>query len=228
MKKNPLMTMLSVLIIAIVYHVVLFSINVTRDQVFWVLYGFTIAAILMQAVGVYITFITKKELKDKFLSLPLLYILFLLLIIQLFINGIGLWLEPSVNLIVIIEVIFFGFIGILVTTSFQGKQEIERLDQKILSKRAYLQTLQIELSKYKETIKDPQMIKELQKLIDALRYSDPMSHESLTAIEQQIHDEINNLTASDLKTDTVIKNQIENIIQLVKERNQKTKQMKQN
>ncbi len=80
-----------------------------------------------------------------------------------------------------------------------GKEEIERVDEKVQQKVLYIQEIRVKLESVIDNTKNKEVLKELNKLKDLVRYSDPMSNEKVESLEEKILQNVNLL--SSLKDD---------------------------
>ena len=82
-----------------------------------------------------------------------------------------------------------------------GVNEINRVEEKIKVKRAFIQFLQTDIEMLIETETDLETKAALKKLAEKVRFSDPMSHEMLGELESRISAKVDEMkTASDKKT----------------------------
>jgi hypothetical protein len=95
---------------------------------------------------------------------------------------------PALALVIAHVAVFavFFFLLLLVRT---GKEYIEEIGRKIATERRFIKDLGVELKEIQlNAPREAQ--KELQTVIDAVRYSDPISAESLATLEKEIQDTV--------------------------------------
>jgi hypothetical protein len=102
-----------------------------------------------------------------------------------------------------------------------GANEINRVEEKIKVKRAFIQFLQVDIEMLAESETDAETKAELKKLAEKVRFSDPMSHEMLGELESRI-----SVKVEEIKTATDKKAIIKEIDVLLIERNKKCKILK--
>jgi hypothetical protein len=102
-----------------------------------------------------------------------------------------------------------------------GRNIIENTEKKVNAKVSYIREIQVDIEMCAERETDPKIKKQLFDLAERVRYSDPMSSESLATIENKIINKISELDGSDNKH-AVIKD----IDLLITERNKKCKIIK--
>jgi hypothetical protein len=102
-----------------------------------------------------------------------------------------------------------------------GANEINRVEEKIKVKRAFIQFLQTDIEMLTENETNAETKAELKKLAEKVRFSDPMSHEMLGELESRISAKV-----EEMKTATDKKGLIAEINTLLTERNKKCKILK--
>lgn len=209
-------------IVFAVFTVVTFAAPFAKTPVFWVSYLFGLVAICFQ-IPLWNKALKGESLKSKFLGFPVLYIGVTYLIVQLIISlitmavpGIPIWIA------IIVDVIVLAITCTLVISGGVAKTAIEKTEEKVQTKTAFIKGLKADVDIFLSEEKDPVIKRELVKLADEIRYSDPMSSSELEEIENQISDKIAAIaTAGDSKLDL-----ISEIAGLVKQRNIKCKALK--
>jgi len=227
--KNKGIFFVSVFIIIAVYNVVVFVIPFNRGGGFWTGYGFSMLAMLLTATVGFFVF-DKETLKSKFYGIPLIYVVWRYLIIQLIIS----FFEIVLDFIPIpfqyglaLNTIILGACLIGLFTVKLAKDEIERIDKKVKEKVFYIKSLQVDIEGLVGKVSDDSLKNLLKDLVEVIRYSDPMSSPQLAAIENKIEARSAALTEavekSDGETVKVLSNDLQ---QLFAERNKKCKILK--
>lgn len=187
MKKQNRMAYLALGIIFIVFNVLAFAIPTEKTGTFWTAYVFTVLAFAAQ-IGIWrLAFGKAEALKSKFLGIPLLHVGIVTLIVQLIAFAVFMAV-PSLPVwaAVVTSAIIFGGAGICLIAGDVGRDEIERVEEKVSRKVFYLKDLQADIELLAEQEDDPEAKAELLKLAEAMRFSDPMSNASLADIEAEI------------------------------------------
>lgn len=131
----------------------------------------------------------------------------------------------SIPFIVLIigHVIIFAFYLVMLMLMHTGKKYIENVDRKVEVKRQFIKELSNDLALIKDNAPD-EVKKDIQTVIDAVRYSDPMSVDAVAAIENDIQDNVTRLSGL---TDV---NQIRELcillVRQIKDRNNRIRAMK--
>ena len=124
-------------------------------------------------------------------------------------------------LAVVVCVIILAISALCAIAGQAGASEINRVEEKIKVKRAFIQFLQTDIEMLAETETDAETKAELQKLAEKVRFSDPMSHEMLGELESRI-----SVKVEEMKTATDKKGLIAEVTILLTERNKKCKILK--
>lgn len=206
---------------------VLFGILVV-DPNFWFLWAMVVIAYLIQLLCAYIA--CKDENMDKvFLNIPLFKescasvtamtgacSALMLVPVKLPVGTLitSCVIPLIVNIIALVKAKFAGTI-------------VSDIDDKVKSKRNYISSLVIEVESLITRSKNNDIKNELTKILDTIRYSDPMSNDSLKDLEDNITNKVKGLNdlINDDKCDE-IKNYCLDLKLLIEERNKKCKLMK--
>lgn len=204
------------------FTVVAFAAPFIKTPVFWVSYLFGLAAMCFQ-IPLWNKALKGESLKSKFLGFPVLYIGVTYLIVQLIISlimmavpGIPVWIA------IIVDVVILAIICTLVISGDVAKTAIEKTEEKVQIKTAFLKSIKADVDILLSEEKDPEIKKELSKLSDDIKYSDPMSSSELEEIEKLIVDKLAAFTTvGEYKA-----SQVAEIRELVNQRNIKCRALK--
>lgn len=222
MKKNSLMSYLALGIVFALFNVIAFVIPTDKTSTFWSAYAFTIIAFAVQIPLWKIALCKKDTIKSKFLGIPVIHVGLTYLIIQLIAFAVFMILPTlPVWLAIIVCSIILAISALCVIAGQAGANEINRVEEKIKVKRAFIQFLQTDIEMLAETETDTETKAALKKLAEKVRFSDPMSHEMLGELESRISAKI-----EEMKTATDKKGLIAEVNTLLTERNKKCKILK--
>ena len=222
MKKNNLMSYLELGIVFALFNVIAFVVPTDKTATFWVAYTFSVVAFAVQIPLWKIALGKKDTLKSKFLGIPVIHIGITYLIIQLIAFAIFMIFPMlPVWLAVVVCAIILAISALCAIAGQAGASEINRVEEKIKVKRAFIQFLQTDIEMLAENETDVATKTELKKLAEKVRFSDPMSHEMLGELESQISSKV-----EEMKTAADKKNLIGEIDLLLTERNKKYKILK--
>lgn len=188
MKKHQIQGITAIVAVLAVYFAVVFLIPFRRDNaVFWVSFVFTLAAMAAQVYVVRAAF-GGRDAKSRFYGFPIARVGFVYLIAQVVLSivfmalagNVRLWL-PLLLYIVLAGAAALGFIATDVT-----RDEIQRQDADLKANVSAMRSIQSKASALLGVTQDAQMRKAVEKLSDALRYSDPVSSPAISEIESDL------------------------------------------
>lgn len=219
MKKNNLMSYLALDIVFALFNVIAFVIPTDKTATFWTAYVFSVVAFAVQIPLWKIALGKKDTLKSKFLGIPVIHVGITYLIIQLIAFAVFM-IFPTfpVWLAVVVCSIILAVSALCIIAGQASANEINRVEEKIKVKRAFVQFLQTDIEMLAENETDAETKAALKKLAEKVRFSDPMSHEMLGELESRISAKVEEMkTAADKK---VLVGEVE---ALLVERNKKCK-----
>lgn len=206
----------------ILLNVIAFVIPLEKGSTFWITYGFTAVAFLSQFVVWRIGFIGVKSHKIIFLGIPLIYLATMYLVIQiaLFVifiiaNDISPWIA------IILNVLVTGVFLVIILSTLLGRNEVDRIETKVNEKVFYIKSLQAKVEMLALREENPPHKHALNALAEQVRFSDPMSHASLSELEAEISRNVEQLKRVD---DKLLG--IEEVEYLLTERNKMCKLLK--
>ena len=222
MKKGSAKGYLILGILFVLISIIAFVIPSAKTPVFWISYGFTGVAFALQIFIWKKAFSEKDTLKSKFLGIPIVHIGIVYLILQIvsFAVFTALPMLPLWSTIVT-DILILAICSVRMISADIGRNEIDRVEEKVQKKVFYLKNLQADIELLADTETDAPAKASLKKLAEAIRYSDPMSCDELTDIEAKI-----SAKAEDLKTATDKVKIADDLALLLAERNKKCKLLK--
>ena len=222
MKKNNLFSYLALIIVFALFNVIAFVVPTEKTATFWVAYVFTVVAFAVQIPLWKIALDKKDTLKSKFLGIPVIHVGITYLIIQLITFAVFMSFPTlPVWLAVVVCAIILAISALCAIAGKVGANEINRVEEKIKVKRAFIQFLQVDIEMLFETEPDSEIKTALKKLAEKVRLSDPMSHEMLGELESRISTKVD-----EMKSSTDKQPFIKEIELLLTERNKKCKILK--
>lgn len=224
MSKNKKLGYIVLAIAFVLFNVIAFVVPTDKTSVFWIAYAFTVIAFAAQIFIWNLAFSKAETLKSKFLGLPIIHVGIVYLIIQLVACGVFLAFPWIANWISIIScAIILGVSGICLITTEVGRDEVARVEAKVQRKVSVIKGMQTEVEMIAEAQTDAAVKETLEGLADKLKYSDPMSDESLAPIEDEISAKI---SALKIQPTIEIPASVKQIEMLLLERNKKSKLLK--
>ena len=223
--RNKGMALISVFIIIAVYNMIAFVIPFNRHGGFWTGYSFSmLAMIITVAVGFYA--LGREGMKSKFYGVPLISVAWTYLIVQIIVGFIemvlpgGIYRYEIVLNVILLAICLLGLIAVNI-----GKEEIERIDEKVKEKVFYIKSLQVDVEGLITRANDDSLKKAVKELAETIKYSDPMSSPQLASIENKIEIKTSTLADSILDVE-MAKSLCVELQQLFAERNRKCKMLK--
>jgi hypothetical protein len=185
LSKNKILLLLIIAVVFLLFNVIAFAIPFVKHSGFWFAYGFSTLAILLSG-RISFHALTHGGRQSKFYGLPLLYVAWIYLGLQLVLGfffmsfSVALWLNILLNSLLL---------GACLTGLFAveiGLTEIGRLDEAVKKKVLFINSLKLEVDTVAAKTTAPALQEALQALAEAIRYSDPMSSPQLSELESAI------------------------------------------
>lgn len=221
--KNKGWSVVIALIAMIIFSITAFVLPVKHSLLFWMGYSFAIFSNLFLLAVILIT-LNKPSLNDKFHGLPLVNLAFTYFVLQL---ALSLWqminFEFSYYYAIIADTVLAAVFIILAILTYAAGNEIVRVEEKVAEKVFYIKSLQGDIEIL--TSSDARLSKALTDLAETVRFSDPMSHSQLAAIENIIINKFNLLKENINNADAALPI-CDEMQKLFAERNKKCKLLK--
>lgn len=197
MNKNKLLLLALPAVLFAFYSGVVFSLFDSASGKFWPAYLFTILAVVTSTCAVGFC-ISKKNLtlREAFLNLPLIYVscFYALgqLILSILVMSIPAFGTLPANLS---QAALLALYALLALSAILGANIAGEIDQEQASQTLFVRVLSSEIEAIAKQVKDVDAKNKLQKLYEAARYSDPVSHETLTPLESVISARVGELSS---------------------------------
>ena len=114
-----------------------------------------------------------------------------------------------------------GISAVCMISADAGRNEIERVEEKVQKKAFYIRELQADIELLADNESDAAAKTALTQLAEKIRYSDPMSNEQLADLENKISSKVAELKATSNKLEIITE-----LNSLLDERNKKCKILK--
>lgn len=193
-------------IVLAVFCIIAFVIPFPRNGLFWTGFVFGLIAILSQVPVFMITFRGADSARSKFYGMPIARIGVIYIVAQLIFSLIAMFLSWNCVIpvwpFVLVSMLMLGAVALGTIAADATREEIVRQDNQIkrnVSKMRELQSLGVSLASRCE---DQTAAEELQKLSDALRYSDPVSSAATAESEAELKRLLDELQSALLDGDT--------------------------
>ena len=122
---------------------------------------------------------------------------------------------------IVVCAVILGISAICLIGTETGREEINRVEEKVEKKVLYIKSLQVDIEMLASTETDDDTKMALTKLAEKIRFSDPMSDESLVDLEAEVSAKVKELKTADNKAEIITV-----LDSLITERNKKAKLLK--
>ena len=188
MNKNAIRWWVVLGVVLVVYNVLAFALPFPKKAVFAVSYLFTMIAILAQIYVIRTAFYRGEGVKSKFYGFPIAKLGVIYLAVQLIAGlvfmALGLivpvWL-PLALYVVLLGIAVAGFVAV-----DAARDEVVRQEVKLEKDVSRMREFQAKGRALVTLNQVPEAARPLEKLAEDLRFSDPVSSEALTEIEDQL------------------------------------------
>lgn len=227
MKKNFKYYIITWLISVAVFNIISFIAPIIRVGLFWVGYAMITVMFIIQLACSLMFF--KQNNKEKiFLNIPIITISYAALIVSVIvglvfmaITGVSFWLA------IIIASLVTGFYLIAIISVKTATDSIENTNEKVNLQTLFVKSLNVEAQTLAQKAYNDDIRFITDRVCEAVRYSDPVSNESLADCESKITLKFKEFEKSVVEHNTELAEKISNeLISLINERNQKCKLMK--
>ena len=188
MSKTKLRTGIVLAVVFVVFTVAAFAIPFRKTGVFWLSYVFGVAAIAAQIYVLQVAFTGQKSLRSKFYGFPIARVGIVYLVVQLILSLVCMALAAvlPVWIVILADVVVLGAAAVGVVATETMREEIQRQDTVLKKDVSAMRAMQSMARSLVGMCADKTLAAELEKLSDALRYSDPVSSEALEESEAEL------------------------------------------
>ena len=188
MNKNAIRWWVVLGVVLVVYNVLAFALPFPKTAVFAVSYLFTMIAILAQIYVIRTAFYRGEGVKSKFYGFPIAKLGVIYLAVQLIAGLVfmALGLIVPVWLSLALYVVLLGVAAAGFVAADAARDEVVRQEVKLEKDVSRMREFQAKGRALVTLNKVPEAARPLEKLAEDLRFSDPVSSEALTEIEDQL------------------------------------------
>lgn len=218
----------------IIFNAITFSIpnevfGVTRFDkgVFWVAYALITLSFVYQLITAY-KFVKDDSMEKTFLNIPLLKTAYVAIVVSIAVGLIFMVFPVLPSWIgAIFCLLIAGYFVIACIKAETAAEIVHGIDTKIKENTEFIRTATVEAQTIYEVATLPEIISATKKVYEALRYSDPITIDSLSNVENQISENLKSLKTAVADSDTEkVVTLSDKLILLIKERNAKCKALK--
>ena len=204
----------------------MFLIPSKRTTTYYVSYGFTALAIVLQIPIWNISIKNNNQIRSKYLGLSIIKIGHIYLVLQICLwFGSILFTSASRWVTILLQVVLICFAAIEIIFMDTAREKIEevqdKIGEKVKIKTDYIKQISNEIQILAEYEKDENIKEKLKGLEEKIRFSDPMSNERVRTIETEISEKIQQLKMAENKTALIIE-----LNSLIDQRNEQIKTLK--
>lgn len=195
MSKNGLRGYFVLAIILAVFSVIAFAAPFSMTAAFWIAYISAVVAILFQIYVFNISFKRGGSPRSKFYGFPIARIGVTYLAVQLVVSIIEMCFAEDIPawVVLIINVIIFAVAAIGCIAAEIVHDEVIRQDVSVKMNVSSMKSLQAMSAGLADQCTDESLKKDLQKLADEFKFSDPVSSEETKAMEAGLASQLNEL-----------------------------------
>lgn len=221
-------TIVIYLLIILLYNVLYYLIPFNKTAAIWLTYGFFhLASVITVLITIALNLINPKQ---RLTSLVIFFIKNAYFVLQIILTIIIILISLVVNipflLVLILQIVLLVVNLILLYIGFLSKTKMDNLDLATIKNESFLKEFKNTLEDYNETLNEGVVKNSLLKLIDNVRYSDPVSNEATAMVENEINQLLPKLKESKAQEETIAV--IDQLNSLLSKRNRLCKENKTN
>ncbi|MBD5460577.1 MAG: hypothetical protein HDR26_06485 [Lachnospiraceae bacterium] len=185
-QKNILLSAAVYLVIFIVYNLIVFMVFKNYNDVFWISYGFMIAAFLLHILCVFLIF-KNTSVKAVFFGIPLLSFSVYFVCAEFFCSFVFMIFKTMANakLALTIQALLLCAFIIIAIISIMARDTVQSVNDKIKGNVSFIKGLNVDVEMLMQRSTAPDVTASLKKLSETIKYSDPMSN-SIVAVQEQM------------------------------------------
>ncbi len=212
-----------------VFNVITFAVPITVNvnkftPSFWIGYAFITIMFIAQLACSILFF--KQDTKEKrFLNIPVINLSYTALLVSIIVGAVAMAV-PFVPYWVgiILDILIVAFYAIAIISSKAAADTIENIDKKVKTQTFFIKSLTVDAETLLSRAKSDETKAIAKKVYEAIRYSDPMSNETLSSVESQITVKFNEFSNAVMEDNNPLAKTLGNeLIILVNDRNKKCK-----
>lgn len=233
MNKKIKVYALAWIVLVAIFNVIVF---VTPDEAagytkfggaFWGAYVFVMLAFVGQLICAYVA-LKEDDVQKLFYNVPLIRISYSTLILSILIATICFVIPDLPNWVAaVLCVLVLGIKLITLIKAKSGAEIVSNVDQKVKTKTMFIKMLRADAEMLALKTESIEIKDAVNKVVDAIKYSDPMSNDALSDIESQITLKFAELSKSvEEKDNDAVKTVCNELLVLIENRNKKCKLLK--
>lgn len=191
--KNTVAFGLIYVILLGVFNLLVFTISKSRNDVFWLSYGFMTLAFVVQIVSMFMSF-KSADVETAFFGIPLASFSVFYLGAELVIGALFMIFQmASLTLALVIQVLVLAVFLIIAIISLLSRDTVQQISDNVKEHVSNLKSVLVDIEMLMDGCADPELKASLRKLSETVKYSDPISNEAVADVEQRIMRKISEL-----------------------------------
>lgn len=193
--KNTVGIALIYVILLGVFNLLAFTVFKERSDVFWLSYSFITVAFVVQIVSMLLAFKTA-DIETSFLGVPLASFSVFYLCAEIVIGFIFMiFQQANFTLALVIQLILLAAFLVIAIVSLLSRDTLLEINEGIKENVLELKLVLTDVEMLRDSCGDPELKEKLRKLAQTIQYSDPMTHDAVSEIEQRIKSKVFELRA---------------------------------
>lgn len=194
---------------------------------FWIGYVFITLAFIGQIICAYFA-LKDNDIKKTFYNISLISTSYTGLVLSFVFGGLCMLLSPLPYWVgILLCTIVLGLNVITVVKASAAIDIVGSVDEKVKEKTFFIKSLTIDAESLMSRAQSEEIKAECKKVYEAVRYSDPMSHDALSSIESEITIKLSTLSDAVAGADYEMVSKTANeLVILISDRNRKCKLLK--
>ena len=192
--KNYALTAIVYLAVFAIYNIIIFLVFKDLNSVFWISYVFMTVAILTNVLIVFISS-KKTDVEAAFFGIPLITFsifhvvaeLFTSLVFMIFRNHASVQLTISIQIILLLILVIFGAAAIF------ARDTVQAISDEVKTNRENIKSLAVDVQMLENSCMDKELKNQLHKVAEAISYSDPMTNDTVAALDEMIKAKVSEL-----------------------------------
>jgi hypothetical protein len=220
--KNIQLLLMVYVVVFVVYNIILFLIFNDKGTVFWINYGFLVVAFVTQLLSLLLS-VKKPNVETIFFGIPLISLSFFYLMSTVVVSLLFMFYQQiGTTITIIIHLIIFTIFFVIAVLALMAKDAIIDLNETVKTTVQAHKNQNIDVESLMSYAKSPTSKEALRKLSEVIKYSDPITNESVAKLDDLIKLKIDELKLQlELNNDNSIKSICNEIESIYKERNQR-------
>lgn len=230
MNKKMTSIILVYIILFIAFCTLFLVIPFPKSAAAWVEFVFTLIAICAGGGISWYSF-KNKELKSKIYGFPIFRVGFVYMIVQLIVGCVivivGCFTEVPIWIAIAVSVIILAIAGIGLIGTDNARDIITEQQAQTQASVKQMKMFRLDMQYIADICADAELKKSLEKLADDFRYSDPVTYEEISGVEENLRSQVKELSTLVNSDKELAKKKIDEISVILADRNRRCKELKQ-